>query len=353
MGTLQLVALVWAQALLPTTWINTFDRVYPQVLKCEVNAAPPYLNFGFRFQSGYFFSVPLNQFLGAGHRLAIVTKVTPEQGPPVFLGQGFDLPVIPKTNQSIETGGGYLLGEGRYKVDWLLYDEQGRACRRSWTTKVALNRADRKIKLAIPPHTVAEFGLRGLPPQPNQTKPGGPLTVFLNAAPISLRRTRLRPSDEMLLVGALSSLLERLGPRPVKLVVFNLDKRQELYRRENFRPAELGEVGRAISELELGLVDYQVLRKPKGHVEFLADLLNQEANTETVVLLGPTTRYYEKMPAVKLERGSARLFNLQLLPFLRAGVPFPDIIDSAVRRRKGKSLLLRTPADFARAIDAL
>jgi hypothetical protein len=353
MGTLQLVAFVWAQALLPTTWVNTFDRVYPQTLKCEVNPAPPYLNFGFRFQSGYFFSLPANQLQGAGHRLAIVTKVTPENGQPVFLGQGFDLPVIPKTNQSIETGGGYLLGEGRYKVEWLLYDEQGRACRRSWTTKVALNRADRKIKLAIPPNTVAEFSLRGAPPQPKQTKPGGPLTVFLNAAPISLRRTRLRPSDEMLLVGALSSLLERLGPRPVKLVVFNLDKRQELYRRENFRLAELGQVGRAISELELGLVDYQVLQKPKGHVEFLADLLNQEANTDTVVLLGPTTRYFEKMPAVKLEKGSARLFNLQLLPFLRAGVPFPDIIDSAVRRRKGKSLLLRTPADFARAIEAI
>lgn len=353
MGTLQLVAFFWAQALLPDHWATTFARKFESTLTCEVNPTPPYLNFGFRFQAGYFFSLPLSEFFGPGHKLTIVARVTPTEGPPVYLGQGFDLPPIPKTKQYLETGGGYLLGEGRYQVDWLLFDERNRACRKSWTTKVARSRGDRNVKLAIPPNTVSEFSLRGLKPVAKETKPGGPLTVLLNAAPLSLRRTRLRPSDEMLLVGALSSLLERLGDRPVKLIVFNLDKRQELYRRENFRTTELNAVGQAISQLELGLVDYQVLQKPKGHVEFLADLFNQESNAETLVILGPTTRYFDKMPAQRLEKGAARIFNLQFIPFIRYGTPFPDLIDSAVRRRKGKSLLLRTPADFAKAIAAL
>jgi hypothetical protein len=59
------------------------------------------------------------------------------------------------------------------------------------------------------------------------------------------------------------------------------------------------------------------------------------------------------MPAHKIEKGSNRIFNLQFLPFWRFGVPPPDLLDSATRRRKGKTMLLRTPADFAKAIAAL
>ncbi len=353
MGTLQLVTVLWAQVLLPASWASSFEQKFTGTLDCQVEATRPYLNFGFRFQAGYYFTASLKQFFGPGHRLNVVARVTPQGGEPVYLGQGFDLPPVPKTNQVIEVSGGYLLGEGEYQVDWLLFDERTRACRKSWKTKVARSGADKKVVLAIPPHTVTEFSLAGLQPQRYEGKSGGPLTVLLNAAPLSPRRMRLRASDEMLLVGALSSLLERLGDRPVKLVVFNLDQRTQLYQRENFRPDRLHEVGQAINQLELGMVDYAVLKSPKGHIDFLAELLNREATAETVVLLGPTTRYFEKMPAEKLEKGSARIFNLQFLPFFRYGTPFPDILDSAVRRRKGKSMLLRTPADFAKAIAAL
>jgi hypothetical protein len=344
--------MLWAQAILPASWASTFERAFTSELNCQVSSTRPFLNFGFRYQAGYLFTTPLSQFFGPGHRLTIVTRVTNRQGKAVYLGQGLDLPPVPKTKQILEMGGGYLVGEGEYQVDWLLFDEQNRACRKSWKAKVARSGADKRVPLAIAPDTVAEFSLAGLAPQQTREQTGGPLTVLLNAAPVSPRRTRLRSSDGMLLVGALSTLLERIGARPIRLIVFNLDKRQELYRREGFRPVALGEVADAINQLELGLVDYEVLKSPKGHVEFLADLLNREADTETVVLLGPTTRYFDRMPGEKLEEGRARIFNLQLLPYF-LGTPFPDIFDSAARRRKGKSKLIRTPADFAKAIEAL
>jgi hypothetical protein len=353
MGTFHLVTLLWAQALLPATWGAALDRLFTQTLACEVTPTRPYLNFGFRFQAGYFFTVPLRQFAGPGHRIQVVTRLTPQAGPAVVLGQRFDLPPVPPTKQSIEVGGGYLLGEGNYRVDWLLYDEQSRACRKSWRLKVARSGAERKIDLAIPAGTVTDFSLTGLPPPRLEAKSGAPLSILLNAAPLSPRRLRLRASDELLLVGALASLQERLGARPVRLVVFNLDKRQQLYARDDFRPAQLNEVSQAINQLELDAVDYEVLKSPQGHIDFLATLLNREAAAETIVLLGPTTRYFEKMPAHKLEKGSNRIFNLQFLPFWRTGVPLPDLLDSATRRRKGKTMLLRTPADFAKAIAAL
>ncbi|MCA2966178.1 MAG: hypothetical protein INH40_19955 [Acidobacteriaceae bacterium] len=352
MGTLHLVTLLWAQALLPASWTAAFERPAAGVLTCDVTPTRPYLNFGFRFQAGYFFTVPLAQLAGPGHQLQVVTRVTPEIGPAVVLGQRFGLPPVPKTSQLIEVAGGYLLGEGKYRVDWILYDERNRACRKSWRLKVARSGSEKRVDLAMPPHTVTDFSLTGLPPPRLAAKAGGPITILLNAAPLSPRRLRLRVSDELLLVGALSSLVERLGGRPLRLVVFNLDQRQQLYEKDDFEPAQLNAVSQAINQLELDSVDLAVLQNPKGHIDFLAGLLNREA-AETVVLLGPTTRHFESMPAHKIEKGSNRIFNLQFLPFWRFGVPPPDLLDSATRRRKGKTMLLRTPADFAKAIAAL
>src|SRR5690348_5370165 len=56
-------------------------------LRCEVTPIKPALNFGFRFQSGYIAHVPLNQYPGSGHKLALMTTITPQAGEhkPVYL----------------------------------------------------------------------------------------------------------------------------------------------------------------------------------------------------------------------------------------------------------------------------
>src|SRR5258708_39217368 len=56
------------------------------VLRCEVNPIRPILNFSFRFQAGYVFRVPMDQYEGSGHGWAILAKITTEgDGKPVFL----------------------------------------------------------------------------------------------------------------------------------------------------------------------------------------------------------------------------------------------------------------------------
>jgi hypothetical protein len=333
-------------------------------LRCEVTPIRPSLNFGFRFQAGYVVSVPMNQYSGTGHGWSMVTRITPEGGgqKPVYLASRVRLPPIPKTKLEAEVGGGYLLGEGRYDVNWTLLDDAGRICRGSWRVDARLGRRERQLKLAIAPDTVADFTLRGRSEGKRDTDDAAPirLTVLLNAAPLFPLRTRLRASDRVILTGLLSSLLERVPARSVRLVVFNLDQQKTLLRQDSFAPGALGRVAQALNGTELGLVDYHVLQNPRGHVEYLASLMNQElraeAPSDVVVFLGPETRFGDKVPQAELEYpgGNApQFFNFQFRPYFRAGPSFPDSISLATAKVKGKTIVIRTPADFAKAIEQI
>src|ERR1700688_4850318 len=65
-------------------------------LRCDVTPLKPSLNYSFRFQAGYTVSLPMNQYRGSGHSLAILVGITPEGSQqPVYLGNQLRLPDVP------------------------------------------------------------------------------------------------------------------------------------------------------------------------------------------------------------------------------------------------------------------
>jgi len=352
----------------PARFASVLENLEPRAgekpLRCEVTPIKPSLNFGFRFQAGYVVRVPMSQFSGPGHGWAMLTRITPRGGgqQPVYLAGRVRLPSIPTTKVDVEVGGGYLLGEGRYDVKWAMFDDADRVCRGSWHVDAKLGRRERQVNLSMPPDTVADFTLRGRPDSRRGADDAAPirLTVLLNAAPLFPLRTRLRASDRVVLLGLLSSLLERVPARSVRLVVFNLDQQKTLLRQDAFAPNALGRVAQALNGTELGLVDYHVLQNRRGHVDFLAGLINQELRAETpsdvVVFLGPETRFVDKLPPTALAEPAGappQFFDLQFKPYFRAGASLPDSISLATARAKGKTIVIRTPADFAKAIEQI
>lgn len=335
-----------------------------QALKCEVTVIKPALNFSFRFQAGYIASVPLKQYAGPGHAWVLVSKITSDapDAKPVYLVTNASLPDIPKTNQQGEIGGGYLLGEGRYDVEWTLFDDAKRVCQKRWNIKVALTAGERKVKTVMPPGTIQELSLRGSTyssPAKDDTRPIR-LTIFLHAAPLFPRRTKLRPGDALVLLSGLSSLLERVPSPSVRLVVFNMDQQKVLFRHQNFALESLDQVAQSINGLELGLVDYQLLKNRKSSAAFLAELINKELTepdrAEVVLFLGPASRFSDKVTQPRPdEKGSAPFFfhfKFQL-PSRRAGDSFPDTISQTIGKLKGKTIVVYTPGDFAKAIDQM
>ncbi|HTS32159.1 MAG TPA: hypothetical protein VMH81_40090 [Bryobacteraceae bacterium] len=333
-----------------------------QPLRCEVTPIRPMLNFGFRFQAGYMASVPMSQYLGKGHSLVILVRVTPEggTGKPVYLGSRIRLPEIPRTKTEMEIGGFYLLGEGHYQVAWKMWDESGRVCRKHWKMDARLTHGEHTVKVALPPETVADLGLNGAPaasPGPDDAPPIR-LTVLLHAAPTSPRRMRLSGRDRQMLLGTLSALLDRLPARSVRLVVFNLDQQKELYRDDQFMTQFLYRVVQSLDTVELGTVDMQVLRNPGGHLDLLTDLIHSELTSQSpsdvVVFLGPIARFSDKVPSELLERSGGQaphFYYIQYRSLMPQPSEFPDVITRAVARLKGKTLVVHTPGDFAKAIE--
>jgi len=325
-------------------------------LACEVRGFKPELDLAFRFGTGYSLSVPLKQFQGPDRQLAILMRVTSlPDGLPVYLGSRVFLPPVPKTNEVMESGGVFLVGEGKYRVDWVMYDDQDRVCRHSWTLTAALKGSQRAIKAAIPAGTVAGISGRGLPPASNMRDQGAPfrLTVMLQAAPASPRRTTLQPRDRVMLLGTLATMLNRMPVSWVRLVVFNLDQQRELYRRDDFHLSQIGEVSQSINQLNLQKVDFAVLRNRNGDKDFLTALMDGEAESadraDVVVFLGPYVREAKSAPDPNPAAASLPFFYFQLKsPFIET--PFSDLVAKAVGRAKGKVIVVKYPADFAGAM---
>jgi hypothetical protein len=70
-----------------------------------------------------------------------------------------------------------------------------------------------------------------------------------------------------------------------------------------------------------------------------------------VIFLGPTARYFDKVPQAVLAkpaRTTIQFFYFQYKPY---GVPdFPDSVDFAVKRLNGKTVIIRSPGELAKAI---
>lgn len=331
-----------------------------QSLHCEVIPVPARLSFSFRFQTGYVVRMPLKDYSGPGHHWNILVRVTPLGGSePFYLGSYTRLRNAPKVHSQAEFGGAYQVGEGRYAVDWMLADDMNRVCRKSWKVEARLDAKERGLKLGMAPGTAGPITFRRWAPksQGGDTAPIGRLTVMMHAAPLYPRSMRFRTQDRLLLVSSLAALLEALPARSVRVVVFNLDQQKELFRQDDLTPDAFDQVAQSTSNLQLQLVDYRVLQNRRGHLSLLTDLIKQELDAEQpsdkVIFLGPSSRFYDKIPDTVFEPHSAatpQFFYFQYKPYWGREADFPDSVAMAIKKVKGKTILIHTPDEFARAI---
>jgi len=382
---------------------NAFDSAAkaPQ-LRCEINPIRPALNFSLRFQTGYVANVPMVQFKGPGHSLSVLIKVTPEGLSPAYLVNTQKMPDVPASNMDGEVVGTFVVGEGAYDVEALVVDDLHRTCHRQWRTQARRSGSERDLKPTTPPATVQEFsaigpGIPNSKPTPTESKstPGiGRLTLMIHAAPLLPRSPTLHDDDIATLVGSLSSLLEQLPARSVRLVVFNLDQRAVLFQQDDFAAKDLEKAIAALNQLQLARVDYRTLQKPAGPAGLLVDLVRAELtgpkSPDALILLGPRSPIQDDIPPEALDKFPAAipgLFYLQYQPALAlragpapgplgrnrspssiarngpltpgrsadgtfAGAPpgGPDSIEKLLGRLKGKTISVITPHDFADAI---
>ncbi len=337
-------------------------------LKCSVKPLDPFLDFAFRFDAGYVASCPVKEFDGRADTVISYVRITPDNGVPVVLANGYRLPAIPralaskvnlkKVSSSVEMSGGFVLGEGRYTVDLLLVDSRSRIYKTHWTVKAKASGHEKGSPLAVAANTAAAFPAYSWDGKPcvNQ-RSGSRLTILLDAASMNPYSNKLRAWDRAFLLGALSSLLRQTPAESVRLIAFNLDQQREIFRQDHFDGAGFTRLSEALQRLELGTVSYKTLQRQNGWAELLAQLMNEQIAeqppSDSVVFLGPSTRITDKLPQTMLRPrgpGAPQFFYFEYFPFWQSGREFPDAIHYATRAYKGTTLKIHSPGEFAEAM---
>src|ERR1700691_1274101 len=119
------------------SYFETPDLAWPTLfgarlgLSCTVIADPPMLGFDLRFHSGYRDTFQIKTLAAAGGWLQAVILFTPAApgSKTVVLRQRFTIPDVPlDAKGEVTLSGGFDLGPGRYRVDWMIRDANERVC---------------------------------------------------------------------------------------------------------------------------------------------------------------------------------------------------------------------------------
>jgi hypothetical protein len=336
-------------------------------LNCAVETRPPFLDFAFRFESGYILRCPMKLFEGKEGVLITFVRVTPEDGPPLLLGMSYKVPGLPsearasteikKIKSELGASGGFVLGEGRYTVELLAADARNRFFQKKWKIKAQRNRQESNVEVTAKPGSVAPLSPHLWDGRLVPAGSGVRLTVLLDAAPMSPFSQKLRAWDRAFLLDSVSSVLRQIPCESVRLVAFNLDQQKEIFRQERLDRTGLVKLARVLHQLELGTVSVNVLKQRQGWADLLAGVSNGEMTSnqpsDLVVFLGPSIRIADKVPKEILaspRNKKPQFFYLEYYPYWRRGSEFPDAIHQLTSEQGGTVLKIHSPGELALAL---
>ena len=344
-------------------WIERFERDWAAAdsepkLACSVRTLRPVVNFALRYQAGYEASIPVDQFPPTATMLTVRFRVhSAETNASHYFRRAGAIPAgLRRRSDRASFGGGFLVGEGDYRVDWLLTEPSGRACRKSWEVRLRFGRGEQQLSQLLERGQVAPLALAGWKRAPAEGERPYQVALFLHVSPIHPRSVRLSQFDQSLLLTTLVSLLEKTPFRESSFHAISLHRQEELLRSGELDGAALDELRGIMDDLELATIGIDQLRTPEGAASLLADLLNEQINApdapDAVIFIGPATRETAGFPRGLLESqaGSAPLFFYLQLNYFPRWFPFADTIEKLTRRQGGKVFRIHDPRQFARAL---
>jgi hypothetical protein len=272
--------------------------LHGEPLDCDVQQIGPHFIFSLRLRAGYVCHLPLARPEVQGQKWLALTRITPRQrnSSPVYLSDTVQLPPGGSSQLEAAVEGSYWLGEGRYAVKFLMVDGRGDGCRAKWQIDARLNPGVHDLKPVLARGTVASSWNIEAPRQ--RGKPIGRLTILLHAASLQQTQTLLSAMDKSMLLDAVVALMDEVPAGPVRLVVFNLEQRREILRKDDFTLDALPEVAEALNAVQPATVDYSTLRNPGGTADFIEHLVNEEIQAAepsgAVVFVGPRSIYKNK-----------------------------------------------------------
>jgi len=331
-------------------------------LPCTVTPTKPVLEFDFAFHSGFEVRVPIKELAGSGDDLTILFRVVPQnhENKTIYMSQELHVPPLEESGKAEGAiSGAFVLGEGRYHVDWLMRDQHSRVCANFWDVEAKLSPKDMAVKAWIPNDTSAQpqkttfFGEE--PPVRRATDTGlFKVDILVNFAPQKADSAILDNSDLQGLVGILRRIARDPRIGEYSLVAFSLQTQQVLYRQEGGSRINFPALGDALKALHLGRVDAKNLTSKNGLAEFVAKLVGEQSKVrgpDALIIVGPKSGPDAKMPREILDTVQdfdrpVFYLNYDAVPELN---PWQDLVGNVVKRKRGVKYTITQPKDLFRA----
>lgn len=335
----------------------------PVDLSCRVTVDQPVLGFDLRFHSGYRVTVPIGFLAAASGRLQAALRVTPDATAtkPVLLTQRFKIPNVPADTRGIAIlSGGFDLGVGRYRVDWMVRDASDRVCSLHWDVEAKPGRGEHRMLLTLGPNAVsaweetsADYDFQAQRDPAHQQH----IKFLLNLSPVSAGDI-LSSADAGVLLAMLVGIAREPGIGRVSLVAFNLREQRIVCQQEEADTIDFGALAHALPSSAAGTIDYRLLRDPLSETHFATKLLTEQlgARTESpdaIVIVGPKVTLDREVPLQSLRAGGAAMCPIFYLNYNsdQAEAPWKDTIGAALKAYSGAMRYnIVVPRDFGAAV---
>ncbi len=252
-------------------------------LSCVVAPIKPNLGFDLRFHAGYEISLPLKELAGSENLLTVVFRVTADgkDDPPTYFIQKIRVPAIEEDAKGdAYLQGSFDLGEGKYKVEWLMRDRSERYCAHFWDVEAELPAKDKTLAVELAQGQIETSPSDQFLEEPPVERSPGPsplnVKVLVNFAPQNALSASLQPMDTI----AMTTMLRQIQREPriarFSVVAFNLQEQRILYRQDALDRIDMPALGEAVKNLQLGKVSVEQLAKKHAEAEFLSELIKSE-----------------------------------------------------------------------------
>ncbi len=330
-------------------------------LSCHVTVVKPQMRLDLGFHTGYVVTVPLKQLAGEGNRLHALAKVTPDDrsAGPVYFATEIPVPPIgPEASGDVELPGDFIVGPGRYRVDWTIRDESGRSCSKDWDIKAKLRKNFPVHLLAVPANSVREVSNDSFAALPAKSLDGGPLhvRVLVNFAPGDPNGSALTSRD----VRALTAILRAVAREPrfgrFSVVAFSSSQQRVFHTQDAASEIDFPALGEAVEELQTGTISFAQLRDPNSATRFLGAVLRNNLTgqppVDAVVIVSPQVMLDDK-PSKELFASvtpeSPPVFYLNYNPDPISN-PWRDTIAGVLKIVRGLQYSITRPRDLGSAL---
>ena len=324
-------------------------------LPCKARPIKPELGFDLGMHSGYEVTVPLADLAGSGNRLVALFRVTPEghADRAVYMSQKWSVPTIPRDAKgSAALEGAFLLGEGRYQVDWLMRDMDDRYCSARWQITAEPRVKEKPIELRMAPGTIAPKPVEPFyneAPLPKDDGRALKVLVLLHVASgFGMFKSHAGDTDAVL------SILRGIAREPrinqYSIVAFNLERSEILFRSDNHSEIDFKGLGETVKPNHLATVDVRTLGQKDADIQFLHELLAAEtarSRPDALIFVGQKSAAFFGVRGV-FKQADAPAYPVFYLNYDAEPTtnPWRDLIGSVVRLWNGVEYRINKPRDL-------